>query len=270
MQYDPIKQSLGKIANRTPWLRVLFYRLLHILLLRSWYVRREIRQYVQKSTGPKHVLDAGSGFGQYAWFLSKIAPEWKITGLDVKAEQIRDCNNFFARLGLAGRVSFQQADLTALTDTETYDLIISIDVMEHIPDDTLVFQNFFNALKPSSMLLVSTPSNLGGSDAYHTDDPSFIDEHVRNGYGIDEISQKLRLAGFNKIEAFYTYGKYGHLAWILSMKYPIVLLNQSKFFFLILPLWYLFISLPVLCLNMLDMRKTNNSGTGLIVKAFKE
>ena len=44
MQYDPIKRSLGKIFNSTPLLRKLFYRLLDLLLLRSWHIRRELRQ----------------------------------------------------------------------------------------------------------------------------------------------------------------------------------------------------------------------------------
>ena len=44
MQYDPIKRSLGNIFNRTPALRILFYRLLDLLLLRSWHIRRELRQ----------------------------------------------------------------------------------------------------------------------------------------------------------------------------------------------------------------------------------
>ena len=41
MQYDPIKRSLGRVFNTTPGLRILFYRLLDLLLLRSWHIRRE-------------------------------------------------------------------------------------------------------------------------------------------------------------------------------------------------------------------------------------
>jgi len=153
MQYDPIKQSLGKVFNRSPWLRKVFYLLLNILLLRSWYVRREIRRFARQSAGRKNVLDAGSGFGQYSWFMARIATEWTITGIDIKPEQISDCQNFFNRCGLGNRVSFREADLVHLTDQDNYDLIITIDVMEHIAEDEQVFRNFFRAMKKNSLLL---------------------------------------------------------------------------------------------------------------------
>ena len=68
--------------------------------------------------------------------------------------------------------------------------------MEHIEEDELVFRNFFRALKPGGSLLISTPSDQGGSDVHNEEEKSFIDEHVRDGYGIGEISQKLERAGF--------------------------------------------------------------------------
>jgi len=39
-------------------------------------------------------------------------------------------------------------------------------------------------------LLISTPSDQGGSDAQEEHD-SFIGEHVRDGYAIKEIEEKL-------------------------------------------------------------------------------
>jgi len=97
MQYDPIKKSLGKIFNRTPFLRVLFYKLLDILLLRTWYVKKEIRKWAKEINTPVTILDAGSGFGQYTFFLSGMNKNWTIHGVDVKEEQIRDCAEFFSR-----------------------------------------------------------------------------------------------------------------------------------------------------------------------------
>lgn len=270
MQYDPIKHSLGKVFNRAPWLRKLFYFLLNILLLRSWYVRREIRRFTRQSNGKKNVLDAGSGFGQYSWFMARIAPEWTITGIDVKPEQISDCRNFFNRCGLGNRVNFREADLVHLPDQDAYDLVITIDVMEHIAEDEQVFRNFFRAMKKPSMLLISTPSDKGGSDARHSDDPSFIDEHVRNGYSMEEITEKLYSAGFSRVETLYSYGTPGHIAWILTMKYPVMMLNASRLLFLVLPFWYLLTILPALILNFADLHTSHRQGTGLIVKAFKE
>jgi SAM-dependent methyltransferase len=269
MQYDPIKRSLGKVFNRTPWLRKLFYHLLDLLLLRSWHVRKEIRKWADSRTGRVNILDAGSGFGQYTYFMSGLRPDAGILAVDVKEEQVADCNAFFSRIGRKG-VLFETADLTKFSRNDSFNLILSVDVMEHILEDEKVFSNFYDSLCAGGLLIVSTPSDQGGSDVHdHDHGESFIDEHVRDGYNISDIRQKLKEAGFTKTEARFTYGPPGQMGWKLSMKYPILLLNTSKLFFILLPFYYLLTFPLVLLLNYLDLTGDHKSGTGLIVKAMK-
>lgn len=276
MQYDPIKRKLGVVFNRSPFLRKLFYRLLDLLLLRSWHIRKEIKAWGKTAPGKQMILDAGSGFGQYDYYLASRNSNWQITGLDVKQEQIDDCNGFFSKIGL-NNASFQFGDLTKLDETDRYNLVLCVDVMEHIEEDELVFKNFHKALKDGGMLLVSTPSDKGGSDVHHDHDHShvadgghsFIDEHVRDGYGIGEISEKMERAGFSRTEVYYQYGKPGKLAWKLSMKYPIIMLNASYLFFVVLPFYYLVTFPFVLVLNLLDIKMKHGTGTGVVAKAWK-
>jgi hypothetical protein len=119
------------------------------------------------------------------------------------------------------------------------------------------------------MLLISTPSDQGGSDVHGDEESSFIEEHVRDGYNIVEIQDKLRSAGFSRIQARYSYGKPGQISWRLSMKYPILMLGKSKAFFLLLPFYYLVTFPFCLVLNWLDANNRHATGTGLIVKAWK-
>lgn len=265
MQYDPIKQSLGNVFNRTPFLRKFFYRLLDLLLLRSWHIRRELRKLGSEGFKPDRIVDAGSGFGQYVYYLSKHYPEAQITGLDIKQEQVDDCNNFFAAIKKDSRVHFKYADLCRLDSREEWDLALSVDVMEHIEEDRTVFLNIFKALRPGGILLISTPSDQGGSDVHDEHDESFIDEHVRDGYGFEEIDEKLRQAGFTDIQIKYSYGRPGKISWKLSMKYPIILANISKLFLLFLPFYYLLVYPLCYVLNMADTRTIHPTGTGLIV-----
>jgi SAM-dependent methyltransferase len=272
MQYDPIKRSLGKVFNTTPWMRTLFYRLLDLLLLRAWYTRKEIKHWARaagSNAGKKRfILDAGSGFGQYTYFLSGLGSHWFVDAVDVKEEQIADCNHFFQRIGRTN-VLFEKADLTTFVKNDRFDLILSVDVMEHIADDEAVFRNFYDSLTQHGMLLISTPSDQGGSDVHDHEEESFIDEHVRDGYNINDIREKLKRAGFSRTEARYTYGTPGKIAWRLSMKYPILLLNVSKLFFILLPFYYLLTYPVALLCNYLDMQFNHTTGTGLIVKAWK-
>jgi len=269
MQYDPIKHTLGNLFNRTPFLRKLFYRLLDLLLLRSWHIRRELRLLDREGFLPLQIADAGSGFGQYVYYLSKRYPGAYITGLDIKQEQVDDCNRFFAAIGHGQQVSFRYADLTELEYREVWDLVLSVDVMEHIEEDRKVFRHLYNGLKPGGILLISTPSDQGGSDVHHEHDTSFIDEHVRDGYGVQEIEGKLREAGFSDIHTRYSYGGPGKISWKLSMKFPILLANISKIFLLVLPVYYVVVYPVCYLLNRADVRGTHKTGTGLIVKCKK-
>lgn len=212
MKYDPIKKTLGNFFDKTPFLRKLFYRMLDTLLLRTWHVKKEVKKW-KRNFGAQQaaVLDAGSGFGQYSYYLSRAGKNWKIKGVDVKTDQVEDCNRFFSRIG-KDNVHFEYTDLTRQTEPPgSYDLAISVDVMEHIEDDQGVFNNLCHYLKKGGMLLISTPSDKGGSDVHDHDQEgsSFIEEHVRDGYNIDEIQDKLKKAGFSKTEARYAYGKPG-------------------------------------------------------------
>jgi len=269
MQYDPIKRLLGKIFNSTPFLRVLFYKLLNVLLLRTWHIKKELRKIKKSFPEKAEVLDAGSGFGQYVYYLSSISPLWKIKGVDVKEEQIADCNQFFTKLGENNRILFEEADLTKFVDPQKYDLILSVDVMEHILEDVQVFKNFNQSLKPGGVLLISTPSDQGGSDVHDEHESSFVGEHVRDGYNIIDIEEKLKSAGFSKVEAYYSYGAPGKISWKLSMKYPILMVNTSKLLLLVLPFYYI-VTFPFsLILNYFDLIGKHKTGTGLIVKAWK-
>jgi len=269
MQYDPIKKRLGIFFNRSPWLRILFYRLLNLLLLRAWYIKKELRKFRDQNPGTMHILDAGSGFGQYSYYMASLSEKWQIRGVDIKSEQIEDCNNFFKEIGRNHQVSFEVSDLTDFNEHEAYQLILCVDVMEHIKEDVKVFRNYMMALRHGGTLLISTPSDKGGSDVHNEDDESFIEEHVRNGYNIVEIEEKLRSAGFLEIVSRYSYGTPGKIAWKISMKYPIVLLNQSKLFYILLPFYYILTFPFALLFNLLDVHMNHKSGTGLIVKAYK-
>ncbi|MDO8930220.1 MAG: class I SAM-dependent methyltransferase [Bacteroidota bacterium] len=273
MQYDPIKRSLGNVFNQNPVLRRLFYHLLDLLLLRAWHIRKELRKRTKISPEVKSILDAGSGFGQYTYRMARWFPKAVIKAVDIKPEQIEDCNQFMQKEGLSDRVKFELADLTQFQENNKYDLVLSVDVMEHIEEDVLVFRNFYASMKQGGMLLISTPSDQGGSDSHDHDHEEgvhgFIDEHVRDGYNMGDIEIKLKSVGFSKVKARYSYGNPGKISWKLSMKYPILMLGVSKLFFVILPFYYLIVYPFALILNWMDLTMKHKSGTGLIVKAWK-
>jgi 2-polyprenyl-3-methyl-5-hydroxy-6-metoxy-1,4-benzoquinol methylase len=268
MQYEPIKHSIDKFISKSVLLKKLFFRVLDIHLLRTWHIHKEIKNICSAYHKPFDVLDAGCGFGQYSWYILRKFKNSRITGIDISDSHIDKATKFFKKAGYAN-TEFKTADLTIYQSADSYDLVVSVDVMEHIEEDIKVFHNFYKSLHKGGYVLINTPSDQGGSDVHHEEDKSFIDEHVRDGYSPADISEKLSQAGFTNIKARYTYGTPGKISWKLSMKIPITLLNASKLFFIFLP-FYLIVTYPFcLILNYIDTQLTHASGTGLLVTAQK-
>src|SRR5690606_40598394 len=106
------------------------------------------------------------------------------------------CSSDLRKRGLGSRVIFECATLEDFNEKDNYDLILSVDVMEHIEEDERVMKNLCDALRKGGMLLISTPSDKGGSDVHHHDSDGavgFIDEHVRDGYNAADLRQKLQI-----------------------------------------------------------------------------
>lgn len=278
MQYDPIKNTLAGIVKRNVFLRKIFYRILGTIFLREWYVRRKVKLLEQRGLPlcPR-ILDAGCGFGQYTYFMARYFSDAEILGIDVKVDQIEDCRYFFGRAGFTN-CKFKVEDLTKIDYENAFDFILSVDVMEHIEEDEEVFKRFYRALKPGGKVLINTPSDLGGSgvEISSPSPPSkgesagFIGEHVRTGYSRKEIYSKLLIAGFSIGSFEYTYGKWGTRYWKLGIKIPMLMLNKSQAFFLLLLFYYLFTIWFVWLFMFLDFKEKNKmQGTGILVVGMK-
>lgn len=263
MHYDPVKNVFASVIRKIHLFRILFYKLLDLMFLRSWYVRRELKKIRELFGNQKiKILDAGTGYGQYAYFMAKKLSPCEIKAVDIKDDWIKDCKVFFEQQKISN-VSFEIEDLTKINYHNEFDLIVCVDVMEHIPDDVKVFQNFHKALKSNGFLIINTPSIFGGSDVHDEDDESFIGEHARVGYSKEELEEKLHPIGFTTYKSKYTYGFWGDKAWRLGIKYPMILLNISKMFFIILPFYYLITFPFTLIMMYLDYTTENTVGSGI-------
>ncbi|PIQ60502.1 MAG: methyltransferase type 11 [Bacteroidetes bacterium CG12_big_fil_rev_8_21_14_0_65_60_17] len=276
MQYDPIKDRFGRLVAGRTWATRLFFFFLQMVFLRSWYVRRELRRAVQRAGSRLRdgercidVLDAGTGFGQFSWWMAQRFERLCITAVDVKEDYLQEARRRFAHARLDKRVTFKVDDLVALQADGPFDLILSVDVMEHIEEDERVFSHFFRVLRPEGQVIINTPSDQGGSDVHTSDGESFISEHVRDGYARADLRAKLERAGFHVDRIDYTYGMAGSLAWKLAVKVPMRMLGAWFGWVVLLPLWYAAALPVVLVLHAVDVKLTNKTGTGLIAVAHR-
>lgn len=268
MDYDPIKDRMGAVARRSPLLHRAFFRTLDTVFLRAWYVHRVLRRLLRALPQRRiDVLDAGTGFGQYTYWLLKSDPRVHVTSVDVKKDYLEMVAGLLAKARLADRAVLRVQDLTApMTEQEAFDLVLSVDVMEHIEDDEAVFRNIVRVLRPGGHVVINTPSDQGGSDAERSGE-SFIGEHVREGYAPEELARKLQSAGLEVVEWTYTYGRYGSAAWRLLVRHPITLLNRSLLFAPLLVPYYAVAGPAGIALNAADLRARKPRGTGLLMVA---
>ena len=82
MYYEDVFAGLIK---KFSFLRVFFYKMLNLMFLRSWYVRRELIN-LRRILGDKKIsiFDAGTGYGQYSYFMAKKLLPNDIFAIDVK------------------------------------------------------------------------------------------------------------------------------------------------------------------------------------------
>lgn len=269
MKYDPIKDRLSEIASRHPVLQRLLFGILNLLFLRVWYVRREIRALLGALPTDEtiRVLDAGTGFGQYAYFVARSFPNAHIRAVDVKEDYLERARRFVDQTSCADRVTWAIDDLTDLQSEGPFDLILAVDVMEHIEEDETVFRHFERVLRPGGHVIINTPSDQGGSDVQEEGEDSFIGEHVREGYSQKDLANKLRGAGLEPVKGVYTYGPYGSTAWRWLIKWPMQMLGATWASLVVLPFYYV-AALPLgLLLNATDVAHENEQGTGLLMVA---
>ena len=260
MQYDPVKDQAARLIKANRSARILFYRMLDLLLLRQRYVKRALRQQ-GAAFGQLRYYDAGAGFCQYSWYVLKRFPAARVLATDLKREYLEDFAAF-ASSRFPRRFAWLEADLQNFVPEEKFQLVTAIDILEHIPDDAAVLRNFHACLEEGGKLIISTPSDLDIA-------ARFTEEHVRPGYNKLHLEELLGACGFELEESVYSYGKWGALAWRLLMKHPLALLGKSYLWAILLPLYYLIV-LPVAeVLMRLDLRAHNARGTGIFIVARK-
>ncbi len=260
MKYDPVKDKIMHLIQKMPFMRKMFFYALDMLFLRQWYVKKHVLSLFRNKSAIDF-FDAGAGFCQYSDFVLNTWQDSKVHAADLKTDYMTQYASYAEHV-YPERFSWKQADLVQYKPEIRFDLILAIDILEHIEDDRQVLSNFFDCLKSGGILIISTPSDKDEA-------ARFTEEHVRPGYDKSDLSDKLTNAGFSIKNFQFSYGIFGKLSWKLSIYYPLKLVSISKYMLLLLPIYYIALYLPIYILMQLDINTYNKSGNGIIVVAEK-
>jgi SAM-dependent methyltransferase len=154
----------------------------------------------------QRVLEVGCGRGYTCW---KLAPRVKeIVGTDVSAPALAEARELLSSRGITNARILEAGgeELTARFGTEAFDLVLSIEVYEHLHrDDGLAhLREVYSVLKPGGAYVIVTPHRMNGP----TDVTCVVYPESREclGFHLNETTNKelmadLRAAGFSRFSS---------------------------------------------------------------------
>lgn len=197
---------------------------------------------------PREILDAGCGGGLYSSYLSEKFPMSKIVACDVSNNVTRN---------LSPNVTFLVKDLSTLEFKNKFDLIVCIDVLEHITNDEKVIENFKMSLKDNGCLIIHVPR-------YPLEYKYFIknyhqEDHVRDGYGKKQLEYLLNKYNFEIITSISTFNAIDAFIWEIGL-----ILRKNRLSKIVY--WIMF---PLFSLILKFNFAGNKKGNGILMRAKK-
>lgn len=162
------------------------------------------------------VLDAGCGHAYAAFWLARRHTDWEIWGIDIDTEIIERNQRAAYVLGL-GNLHFRIGDVARLKASTPFDLIFSIDVLEHLEGDIEVLSIWREAITETGWLVLHLPlRHQMQRRIFRVFEQHIIMEHVRDEYTAEEIVAKLAQANFVVHSITYGFSFWGELAFELN------------------------------------------------------
>lgn len=115
------------------------------------------------------VIDVGCYDGRLYWYLEQnhLFPQY--VGLDIRIDYLEEARRKLPK----GRASVTDYDLTLLTSAAMSlnegDVVVCLEVLEHVNLPYTVLGNLFNLAKPGGLVVVGTPVNTRGRTFHHVD-----------------------------------------------------------------------------------------------------
>jgi len=181
--------------------------------LHGRYFRRALAQW---DVQPRAILDAGCGRGDYTFYLARRFPDAQVYGVDIDEKRIARNRSMAAELGL-DNVSFQVADLVTVRFPTKFDIIISIDVLEHIPEQEKALRNLAGQLSSDGRVFFHIPTvrerPVPFSEALAGFHDWAEDEHLAEERSAGDFLDEMQRTGYVVTRSQRTFGYYtGELA----------------------------------------------------------
>jgi SAM-dependent methyltransferase len=181
------------------------------------------------------ILDAGCGRGTFSMELAKAHPDADVIGVDLDAELLGKASHVAKKVGLRN-LGFQVADIAALPFQDEFDLVVSVDNLEHIEDDVTAMCGLRRALRREGKLVVHVPGYYRRWPVMKKCIDFDVPGHKRPGYIVEDLLEKLARAGFAVETVRPTYGFLENLSNNISYAITGAKQNHKALYALVFPL----------------------------------
>ena len=166
---------------------------------------RNILSLIPENKNYQRILDAGSGSGVLTFAIARKFKQAKVTGFDLNQEEI-DISKKIAEKNGYDNINFKNIDVETMDNDNCFDLIICVDILEHIQNDISALNKLYAALAENGILVLHVPALYRRYPVFKKHLNFDVPSHVRHGYEIDAIETKLIKTGFVIHQIGYTYG----------------------------------------------------------------
>jgi len=132
-------------------------------------------------------------------------------------------------------LSFKCGQVENLPQRSFFDLILCVDILEHIENDLAVLKHLFDLLAAGGVLILHVPAKYRRYPVWRKHLNFDVATHVRVGYEMDEIAQKVSEAGFEIEKSTYTYGFWETLANNMSYMITKARMERKTLYSLVFP-----------------------------------
>ena len=143
-KYYPISEHLNYIAFPPA-------------LERKAFIGKHFSRFNEKS----HFCDLGFGPGVLTAFILQQNASWKVDGVDVSQHCLYHAQRLLAKKEGLERSELSVADVRTLPyPDDTFDVVIAVEVLEHIPDPEAGLSEAIRVLKPGGYAITALPVQL--------------------------------------------------------------------------------------------------------------
>lgn len=178
-------------------------------VVRSLYLSWGLKKYITIDKTYK-ILDAGSGEGAPL----TLVQARRFKNCDFVAIDLYQTKPSEQKQCIPPNIIFIQNDLFKFSPKNQYDIIICMDVLEHIDNYNKVLEFYHKWIKQEGKLILHVPSThqvryLPKDILTHTSRAHRPgDEHVREGFSLMKILEDLGQIGFKIINSRYTFSPF--------------------------------------------------------------